>query len=300
MFFEIPPPDLSAAATVVASPEASPAAPPAAPNDLFEPINRANYRVNGVLERAVVRPVISAYEAVIPRPVRNSVHNFIDNWNEPVVCLNDGLQINVRNAGSAALRFSINTTVGVLGLFDVASRVGVDKHDNAFALTLGRYGVASGPYLYLPLVGPSSVRDAAGAVVDFLTNPITQVRRIKSESVEVAQEIAVTVDSPVESVIAAVDIRSANEPALRDIEATATDPYATLRAAYLQRTAAQIAGDRITLDQSPDIPETSAPVAPAVAQAAAPAPATQDGRDAVPAPAPAGPHAGRLFTPKIR
>jgi len=298
MFFQIPPPALSAA--VVAPPEVRPSSAPAAPNDLFEPVNRANYRINTVLERAVVRPVISTYEAVVPRPVRNSVHNFIDNWNEPVVCLNDGLQLNARNAGSAAVRFSINTTVGVLGLFDVASRMGVDKHDNAFALTLGRYGVASGPYLYLPLVGPSSVRDATGAVVDFLTNPITQVRRIKSESVEVAQEIAVTVDSPVESVIAAVDVRSTNDPALRDIEATATDPYATLRAAYLQRMEAQIAGDRITLDQSPDIPETSAPVAPAVTPAAAPAPATRDGRDAVPAPAPAGPRADRPFTPDVR
>ena len=284
MLFDTPPPAVAAAATPGAPSRAGEAA---APNDLFEPVNRASYRVNAVLERAVVRPVISAYEAVVPRPVRTSVHNFIDNWNEPVVFVNDGLQLNARNAGSAALRFSINTTLGVLGLFDVASHMGVDKHDNAFAMTLGRYGVASGPYLYLPLVGPSSVRDATGAVVDFLTNPITQVRRIKSESVEVAQEIATTVDSPVESVLAAVDIRTENDPALRDIEATATDPYATLRAAYLQRTAAQIAGDQITLEQSPDIPDTSAPVAPA----AAPTPAATSAATQAPGP-------GRAVDPK--
>ncbi len=229
------------------------------PTDPLETINRSSFRLNSAIDKAAVRPLVSTYQRVVPGPVQSGIHNFIDNWNEPVVILNDGLQLNLPSTGSACLRFSINTTIGVLGLFDVASRLGIDHHDNAFALTLGRYGVASGPYLYFPIFGPSSVRDATGTVVDFLTNPITQVRHIKSESVEVAQEIATSVDSPVESLIAAVDGRASHDGVLRDLEDTSTDPYAALRTAYLQHMASEMSGNIINLDQSPEIAETPAP-----------------------------------------
>jgi phospholipid-binding lipoprotein MlaA len=227
--------------------------------DPLETFNRASYRVNLSLERVLVRPIVLAYQTFVPNPVRLGVHNFIDNWNEPVVFINDGLQVRPRRAGSAGLRFSINTVLGGLGFFDVASRFGIDRHDNAFALTLGRAGMGPGPYIYLPLVGPTSARDVAGTVVDFLTNPITQVRHIKSESVEVVQQIANSVQSPMESVIAAVDMRTDNDAALRDIEATATDPYATLRIAYLQHMESLIAESPVSLDQSPDIPDIAPP-----------------------------------------
>ena len=131
-------------------------------NDPAEPTNRFFYRVNDGLDTYVLAPIARGYRYAVPGAVRRPVQNVLANLSSPIIFANDVLQTRPRRAGDTLMRFLINSTAGVGGLFDVASRGGVPKHDQDFGLTLGHYGVPSGPYLVLPLFGPSTVRDAVG------------------------------------------------------------------------------------------------------------------------------------------
>jgi len=246
-----------------AAASASAVAPSATPGDPFEGLNRKVFAVNQKLDKFLFRPVAVAYRRWLPRPVRHAVHNALSNWDEPGIALNDLAQRRVSDAGKASYRFALNSTVGLLGAVDVAEKTGVPHHENGFTLTLGRYGVGPGPYLFLPVAGPSSARDLVGAGVDLFTNPLTYIRRIRSKTVEKAQTVA-----------SILDTRARLDEDLRDIAISSTDTYATERSIYLQHVQAQINGDEISLSDSPEIP--GAPEMPA-------------GRKAAPAPAPAEP-----------
>jgi phospholipid-binding lipoprotein MlaA len=144
------------------------------PADPLEPLNRATWRFNDAIDRTVAKPVARGYNKVVPAPVRTGVSNFFSNLGDVTVAFNDFAQGRFRDGMSDVTRFAVNSTFGVLGLFDVAGKGGVPKHDQDFGLTLGHYGVPTGPYLVLPLFGPSTFRDAAGVGVDQYIAPSNQ------------------------------------------------------------------------------------------------------------------------------
>lgn len=139
---------------------------PLAISDPIEPFNRAMYNFNAQLDRWVLMPVIGAYQKVIPRFARQGVTNFFDNLDDIRTGINQVLQLRPKRALQTTGRFLTNTTLGVAGLWDPASRFNIPKHDEDFGQTLGHYGVGPGPYLVLPLFGPSGLRDGVGRAVD--------------------------------------------------------------------------------------------------------------------------------------
>jgi len=136
-------------------------------DDPFEGFNRAMYRFNFEFDHYVYLPIVRGYRFVVPRPVRTGISNFFSNLGEIRNATNGALQARPEVASRATIRFLVNSTIGVLGFFDVATRLGVDRQREDFGQTLGWWGVGAGPYLVLPILGPSSVRDAAGLPVDF-------------------------------------------------------------------------------------------------------------------------------------
>ena len=131
-------------------------------NDPLEPTNRVFFAINNGLDTVILKPAAQAYAYVVPDPVRNGIHNFLSNLGTPVQLGNDMLEGKPRRAGDTTMRFLINTTVGVFGIFDVAKGWGYPDHDADFGMTLASWGVPEGPFLFLPVLGPSDPRDAVG------------------------------------------------------------------------------------------------------------------------------------------
>lgn len=136
------------------------------PRDPLEPTNRAIYSFNEALDKAALKPLATGYQAVAPEPVQSGVRNFYSNLDDVAVLANNLLQLKLEDAASDVMRIAVNTTIGWFGLLDVATEMGLRKHNEDFGQTLGRWGVGSGPYLVLPVFGPSSLRDGAGLAVD--------------------------------------------------------------------------------------------------------------------------------------
>lgn len=134
--------------------------------DPLQPLNREVYRFNMLLDKAVLRPVAKGYKQVTPKPARTGIQNFFSNLSKPITILNDLLQLKPLDAVRDTGRFVTNSTVGLLGFFDPASEMGMPPHSEDFGITLARWGVPSGPYLQIPFLGPSTVRDAFGLYVD--------------------------------------------------------------------------------------------------------------------------------------
>jgi phospholipid-binding lipoprotein MlaA len=214
---------------------------PEAPNDPLEPMNRFFFDVNQRLDRHAALPAATFYSSAVPSPVRGSLHNVLSNLGGPVTFVNDVLEAEFENAGIAAGRFVINSTIGVAGVFDVASGWGLEGRDRDFGETLGTYGVAPGPYLVLPLRGPTSVRDFGGSYVDGFFSPLYYVRYDGRPYVGI-----------VKSSLGSMDIRSANIVTYRDIERASVDYYATMRAYYLQRRARQVEEKNVQTAELPD------------------------------------------------
>ena len=199
-------------------------------NDPLEPTNRFFYRANDTLDTYTLKPVAQAYVAVVPNPVRSGVHNFLANLTTPTVLVNDVAEAKPRRAGTTFMRFVINSTAGVLGVFDVAKGLGYPGHDAGFNQTLGVWGVADGPYLYLPLVGPSSPRAVTGFAVDQATDPFTYVPKgLYLRTFNWARYGLTTIDT-----------RANLLTDLDKVKAGALDPYATIRSLYRQNTQSRI------------------------------------------------------------
>jgi phospholipid-binding lipoprotein MlaA len=199
-------------------------------NDPLEPTNRVFYAINNGLDTAILKPAAQAYKWALPDPVRDGIHNILGNLGTPVKLSNDMLEGKPRRAGDTTMRFLINTTVGVLGFFDVAKGWGYPDHDADFGMTLAKWGVDEGPYLYLPVLGPSDPRDFAGFGVDIAADPFTWV----------GQGAAVTALGYSKWAVTAVDTRSRLLGEIENIKKTALDPYATFRSLYRQHRASQI------------------------------------------------------------
>jgi phospholipid-binding lipoprotein MlaA len=150
--------------------------PHATPTDPLEPLNRPTSRFNDSLDRAIAQPVARGYNRVVPRPIRTGIGNFFANLGDVPVMFNDFAQLRLSDGMQDLLRVAVNSTLGLLGFLDIATPAGIPKHDQDFGLTLGHYGVPAGPYLVLPLFGPSTFRDAAGFGVDQYASPITYAK----------------------------------------------------------------------------------------------------------------------------
>jgi phospholipid-binding lipoprotein MlaA len=190
------------------------------PHDPYEGFNRSMYRFNDTVDRAVLKPVAEFYDDAVPAPINTGVSNFFSNLDDVTVLINDLLQAKFRQAGSDFARISFNTTFGLFGLFDVASHMDLPKHNEDFGQTLGYWGVGSGPYLVLPFLGPSTVRDGTGTVASWYTEPLTSIEDPNTYWGAVA--------------LRAVDTRAELLRASRLLEQAALDPYVFTREAYLQ------------------------------------------------------------------
>jgi phospholipid-binding lipoprotein MlaA len=191
------------------------------PRDPLEPLNRAVYSFNDGFDKVLAKPAAEVYRFVLPDFMRTGVSNFFSNLNDVIVMLNSLLQGKFTQGVSDFARLFVNTTVGVLGLFDVATELDLEKHNEDFGQTLGYWGIGDGPYLVLPFIGPSSARDTVGWVGDFYVWPVTWVDDDTARYALIALRF----------VSARADLLEAS----RILETAALDPYVFVRDAFLQR-----------------------------------------------------------------
>jgi phospholipid-binding lipoprotein MlaA len=191
------------------------------PRDPFEPINRGIYQFNDGVDRVILKPVAEVYKSVLPRFVRTGVGNFFSNINDVIVALNNLLQGKLQQCISDVGRIVINTTVGLLGFIDIATDMGLEKHNEDFGQTLGYWGIGDGPYLVIPILGPSSGRDAVGLFGDYKSNLLTYVEPTRDRNALYALNL--------------VHRRYELLEASRVLEVAALDPYEFVRDAYFQR-----------------------------------------------------------------
>ncbi|MCL4792784.1 MAG: VacJ family lipoprotein [Gammaproteobacteria bacterium] len=189
--------------------------------DPIEPFNRAMYKVNDIGDRYLLRPVAVGYERGLPPQMRGGIRNFFSNIRYPITIVNDFLQGKFRDGGRDTGRFILNTTVGLFGFFDPATRIGLQENDEDFGQTLGKWGVGEGPYLVLPVFGPYTLRSLAGNLAD---SPLTPLIDITDSDVDIAWALWGVYQ---------VDKRSRLLEADQQVF-EAYDPYLFVRDAYLQ------------------------------------------------------------------
>jgi phospholipid-binding lipoprotein MlaA len=200
-------------------------------NDPIEPFNRTMYSVHQGIDTVVLRPAATGYRTVVPGPVRLGIRNVLGNLRTPVILVNDMLQGEPRRAGDTLGRFLINSTLGVGGIFDVAQhQFGVPGHTEDYGQTLARWGVQEGPYLFIPVLGPSNPRDLTGFGLGIASDPFAWLGQGATVDALTWSRAGVTV----------VDTREQLIEVLDDIERSSLDPYATLRSGYRQRRRAEI------------------------------------------------------------
>lgn len=207
----------------------TPSAESLAQNDPWEKTNRDIFDFDVRVDNAVARPIAKGYRAVVPEPVRDGIHNALTNLDAPVVLANDVLQGDGNKAVNTAGRIVINSTVGVGGLIDVASKIGIPGHDNDFGITLGQNGIAEGSYLVLPFAGPMPPRDLLGVAVDQAFDPLTYVRFHGKDTWMV-----------VRFGVGILDSHTSQLDAVEAIERSSIDFYATSRNLYRQSRNAKI------------------------------------------------------------
>lgn len=209
--------------------------------DPFVGFNRAMYAFNDGLDRVLLGPVARAYEAVVPQFGRRRVRDFLDHWKSPVWLANDMLQGDFDHAGVTTKRFALNTTVGVLGVYDyAAAHADLPKRDEDFGQTLAVHGVANGAYIMLPLYGPTTFRDLTGTAVDILMDPFTWATFDGDDAYRVTTR---TLD--------VVDLRVATDPAIATVRES-VDPYARARAVYIQNRNERVRNGGGAYDDLPD------------------------------------------------
>lgn len=215
--------------------------------DPLEPLNRQVFAFNEAADRAVIGPVAEGYATITPGFVRQGVRNVLSNLNSPVVFVNDVLQGEPGRAGDTASRFVLNSTFGILGLFDVAaSEAGIQRHSEDFGQTLAVWGVDSGPYLVLPLLGPTNLRDGIGMGVDNAFDPFTWT--------EFEDEDADTYIGATRTVLGILEARTQFDSQLETLRQQ-PEPYVALRRAYTARREAAIRNGREEEDPYTDLPD---------------------------------------------
>jgi phospholipid-binding lipoprotein MlaA len=205
------------------------------PQDPWESFNRGVYKFNDALDRAVAKPLAQGYVKVVPAPIRIGVTNFFSNLETPTVLFNDALQGKFLAAANDLGRFLINSTLGLAGILDPATPAGLAHNDEDFGQTLGKWGVHAGPFIELPLLGPSDLRDGPARVVDTFTNPR---QYIKNNYIKYGLYLPDLLD------------RRARLLSLDDTLKNTFDPYAFIRDAYLQRRAYLVSDGKANPDDA--------------------------------------------------
>ncbi len=200
-----------------------------ATNDPLEPLNRGAYFVHDGIDTLVLRPAAEMYRIFLPPQVRTAIRNVLANLRTPVILANDLLQGETYRAATTTGRFLVNTTVGIGGIFDRATDFGLIGHTEDFGQTLAVWGAPEGPYLFIPVLGPSSPRDVVGFAADTAINPLTYTAGETWDAINITRT-ATTALSTREGLIEPID----------QVRATSLDPYATIRSAYRQRRVVEI------------------------------------------------------------
>ncbi len=213
-----------------------------AQNDPFEDVNRQVFEFNHSLDDRVALPIATFYKSATPAPVREHLHYFLTNLRLPVTFANDVLQGNVSRGGEAVERFAVNSTLGVAGVFDVATGWDLPYHQEDFGQTMGWYGVGEGPYMVLPLIGPAVPRDLAGTYIDGYLNPLGYIQW-RHKNYYWSWPIRV---------LSLVDSRSISIDELREIQRNSIDLYATTRSLYRQSRNAEIRNGEPDVEGLPD------------------------------------------------
>jgi phospholipid-binding lipoprotein MlaA len=225
--------------------------PNANPADPLEPMNRSIYKFNDAVDGAVLKPISSGYKTVVPSPIRTGVSNFFSNIGDLWSMFNHALQFEMANAGKTAVRFGINTIFGIGGIFDIATDAGITPPKADLGQTLGKWGVPSGPYVVIPILGPSSVRDGAGAITSTYYDPVNNVSNVPARNTAIMIRI--------------IDVRSQLLNATDAVDQIALDKYSFIRDVYLKRRQSMIKpqGQKETpeedIDYSADDPAKSTP-----------------------------------------
>ncbi len=230
------------------------AQPGGAAIDPLREVNAASFTAVQAVDKAFVGPVALAYQHVVPRPVRSGLRNFFGNLQEPVVFLNFILQIKPGKAAETIGRFAINSTIGVGGLIDVAKKrpFELPRHPNGFAYTMGYYGVKPGPYLFLPLIGPTTLRDVLGRGLDLLVLPSVVGKPFNQPAYSVTT-----------TTVRSLDDRAESDERLLKLRDESADPYTAMRNDYMQTRQAEI--DELRGKRTSAINPASAPISPATA-----------------------------------
>ena len=207
-------------------------------NDPFEPLNRSIFKFNDALDQAVVRPTAVTYKNSVPDPIRSGVTNVLKWLQGPTIITNDIMQGDLKQAQSDTMRFFMNTTS--FGLIDAAADFDMKYRKEDFGQTLGLYGVPAGPYIMLPFLGPSNVRDAVGRIVDHFLNPFSYIGSLNARLPYTASKNLMT----------AVNFRAANFDQIDDLRSSSLDAYAKVRTIYSQQRQAAINNGRVPVNLS--------------------------------------------------
>lgn len=214
-------------------------------NDPFESLNRGMFAVNDALDQAIAEPVARGYREVVPKSARRGIHNFLINLKSPVFLANQILQGDLEGAGNVLMRVTVNTFVGIGGLFDVAGSEGFEHEHEDFGQTLAVWGIDHGPYLVLPLFGPSSFRDATGLLVDAFADPVRlYLFNTDQENLYYARVV-----------MSGIDRRESLLEVLDDLRKSSIDYYAAVRSAYYQRREALVNDEDPDAMDGPEIPD---------------------------------------------
>ncbi|MEJ8846536.1 VacJ family lipoprotein [Variovorax rhizosphaerae] len=208
------------------------------PVDPFEPFNRAVFRFNDALDEAVLIPAARAYRAALPQPVRTGVGNFFNNIGDVWNFANSVMQLRAEHSAQTFMRLNVNTVFGLGGILDVATELGIERHREDFGQTLGRWGVPPGPYIMLPVLGPSTVRDTAALLVDLNGDGVAAIRPVAARDISY--------------IIRVVDARAQFLRASQFLGDAALDKYSFTRDIWLQRRQADVDDGKPSNDDEDD------------------------------------------------
>ena len=209
--------------------------------DPYEGVNRNLFAAHEAIDNAVLEPVARGYRAVTNEPIRTGVSNFLRNLKAPVIFVNDVLQAEPQRAGTTVARFGINSTVGLLGILDPASGMGLERHDEDFGQTLAVWGLEEGPYIFVPVLGPTNLRDGAGRIIDTAFDPLTWARFEGDDTFRTSRTVVTGVATR-ESLLESVD----------QVRENSVDPYVSFRSSYELLRESAVRNGRSDVQDLPD------------------------------------------------